>query len=69
MFAIFQGEFDLRGRNISQSFLFTTNRITKYVSERFLSSRGQKMSKDVLSSIQLGRIIVSNLINVRKVTA
>ena len=43
--------------------------LTKYVSESFLSSRGQKMSKDVLISIQLGRIIVSNLINVRKVTA
>ena len=35
--------------------------ILRYYSERFLFSRGQKMSKDFLSSI-LGQIIVSNLI-------
>ena len=41
---------------------FTTKRITK-TAERFLSlSRGQKMSKDFLSSV-LGQIPVSNLTN------
>ena len=29
-----------RGKNIAQSFLFTTNSVTKYSSDRFLSSRG-----------------------------
>ena len=51
-----------RGKNIFQSFLFTTNRITKYSLDCFLSSRGQKMSKDFLSSV-LCQIIVSNLKN------
>ena len=44
------------------------NRITKYSSERFLSSHGQKLSKGFLNSI-LGQIIGSNLTNARKVTA
>ena len=35
--------------------------ILRYYSERFLFSRGQKMSKDFLSYI-VGQIIVSNLI-------
>ena len=39
--------------------------MTKYSLTRFLSSRGQKMSKDLLSFV-LGQIIVSNLTNVRK---
>ena len=51
-----------RGKNIFQSFLFTTNRITKYSLDRFLSRRRQKMSKDFLSSV-LCQIIVSNLKN------
>ena len=35
--------------------------ILRYYSERFLFSRGQKISKDLLSYI-VGQIIVSNLI-------
>ena len=50
-----------RGKNIFQSFSFTTNRITKYSLDCFLSSRGQKMSKDFLSCVLCE--IVSNLKN------
>ena len=35
-----------KNKNIFQSFLFTTNRTTQYSLDHFLSSRGQKMSKD-----------------------
>ena len=42
-----------RGKNIAQTFLCPIDRITKYSSERFLSSRGQKMSKHFLSSVLL----------------
>ena len=43
-------------------FLITTNRIAKYFSKRFPSSRSQKMSEDQTFQVQ---IIVSNLTNVR----
>ena len=42
----------IRGKNISQSFLFTTKRMTEYSSERFLSSMcGQKVSKGFKCSV------------------
>ena len=47
---------------------FYKHGIKNYFSERFLSIRGKKMSKDFLSSL-VGQSIVSNLTNVRKMTA
>ena len=69
VFAAFQDELQ-EARIMLKLFLqpIGRNRITKYSSKRFHSSRGQKMSKDVFNSI-LGQIIVSNLTNVHKVKA
>ena len=52
-----------RGKNITRGlfFLITTNRIAKYFSRRFPSSRSQKMSEDQTFQVQ---IIVPNLTNV-----
>ena len=44
-----------RRKNIAQNFLWPIDRITKYSSERFLSSRGQNMPKHFLSSVLLQR--------------
>ena len=58
VFAVFQDE--LEARITLKRLLFTTNirsKYSKYSSERFFSSCGQKMSKDFLNSI-LGQIIV-----------
>ena len=48
-YGIFQDE--LQARISLKAFFFTNNVITNYFSERSLSSRGQKMSKDFLSSL------------------
>ena len=56
------------GKDIAQSFLFTTTRIIKYSSVRFLSSRGQKMSENVFKfCTKLDHCLKS--LHVRKVTA
>ena len=65
-----------QGKHIAQSFLFTTKIITKYSSERFLSSICvDKMFKRLLKFKFLyktwysGQVIVSNLTNVHKLAA